>query len=50
MLSLFRRQANEVAQALAKVALFLASFHLFIDIPTCIQDNYNEWDELNFLL
>jgi hypothetical protein len=33
-----RIQANEVAHALAKAArTFLASVHLFIDIPTCIQ-------------
>jgi ribonuclease HI len=32
-----RRQANEVAHALARVATSLASFHIFIEIPTCIQ-------------
>lgn len=32
-----RRQANEVAHALPRVAPSLASFHYFIDIPTCIQ-------------
>lgn len=31
------RQANEVAHALPRVAPSLASFHNFIDIPTCIQ-------------
>jgi hypothetical protein len=31
-----RRQANEVAHALARVATSLASFHIFIEIPTCI--------------
>jgi hypothetical protein len=30
------RQANEAAHALAKAATFLASVHLFIDIPTYI--------------
>jgi hypothetical protein len=33
-----RRQANEVAHRLARVATSLASFHNFIDIPTCIFD------------
>jgi hypothetical protein len=33
-----RRQANEVAHKLARVALSLASFHIFSDIPTCIYD------------
>jgi ribonuclease HI len=33
-----RRQANEVAHNLAKVAPCLASFHIFTDIPTCIQN------------
>jgi hypothetical protein len=32
-----RRQANEVAHSLARVAPLLASFHIFSDIPTCIQ-------------
>jgi ribonuclease HI len=31
-----RRQANEVAHILARVATSLASFHNFIDIPTCM--------------
>jgi hypothetical protein len=31
-----RRQANEVAHRLAKAAPLLASFHIHIDIPTCI--------------
>ncbi|XP_058758252.1 uncharacterized protein LOC131631477 [Vicia villosa] len=31
-----RRQANEVAHALAKTAPSLASFHIFNDVPTCI--------------
>ncbi|KAK2437967.1 hypothetical protein QL285_022797 [Trifolium repens] len=31
-----RRQANEVAHRLAQVTTSLASFHNFIDIPTCI--------------
>ncbi|GAU17471.1 hypothetical protein TSUD_340140 [Trifolium subterraneum] len=33
-----RRQANEVAHRLAREATCLASFHIFIDIPTCIYD------------
>jgi hypothetical protein len=33
-----RRQANEVAHRLAGAAPSLASFHNFIDIPTCIYD------------
>jgi hypothetical protein len=33
-----RRQTNNVAHNLAKVAISLASFHIFIDIPTCSQD------------
>jgi ribonuclease HI len=33
-----RRQANEVAHTLARVSTSLASFHNFIDIPTCIYD------------
>ncbi|GAU29840.1 hypothetical protein TSUD_223860 [Trifolium subterraneum] len=33
-----RRQANEVAHRLARAATSLASFHIFIDIPTCIYD------------
>ncbi|XP_058742492.1 uncharacterized protein LOC131614986 [Vicia villosa] len=33
-----RRQANEVAHALARVAPFMANFHNFYDIPTCIQN------------
>jgi ribonuclease HI len=33
-----RRQANEVAHCLAKAAPCLASFHVFTDIPTCIQN------------
>ncbi|GAU43413.1 hypothetical protein TSUD_398900, partial [Trifolium subterraneum] len=33
-----RRQANEVAHRLAREATSLASFHIFIDIPTCIYD------------
>ncbi|XP_058733805.1 uncharacterized protein LOC131605473 [Vicia villosa] len=33
-----RRQVNEVAHALARVTPFLASFHNFTDIPTCIQN------------
>ncbi|XP_045831441.1 uncharacterized protein LOC123922796 [Trifolium pratense] len=36
-----RRQANEVAHALARVATSIASFHLFIDIPTCIVNILN---------
>ncbi|XP_058756628.1 uncharacterized protein LOC131629844 [Vicia villosa] len=31
-----RRQANEVARALTRVAPSLASFHNFFDIPACI--------------
>ncbi|GAU26189.1 hypothetical protein TSUD_354110 [Trifolium subterraneum] len=33
-----RRQANEAAHRLARVATSLASFHNFIDLPTCITD------------
>jgi hypothetical protein len=33
-----RRQANEVAHRLAREATSLASFHIFINIPTCIYD------------
>jgi len=33
-----RRQANEVAHALAKAATSSTSFHVFDDIPTCITD------------
>ncbi|XP_058778870.1 uncharacterized protein LOC131652897 [Vicia villosa] len=33
-----RRQANEVAHALARVAPSFASFHNFLEIPTCIQN------------
>ncbi|CAJ2637113.1 unnamed protein product [Trifolium pratense] len=36
-----RRQANEVAHALARVATSIASFHLFIDILTCIVNILN---------
>jgi hypothetical protein len=36
-----RRQANEVAHKLARVALSLASFHIFSDIPTYIYDIYD---------
>ncbi|CAJ2636114.1 unnamed protein product [Trifolium pratense] len=36
-----RRQANEVAHALARVATSLASFHLFIDVPICIGNIVN---------
>jgi ribonuclease HI len=31
-----RRQVNEVAHVLARVTTSLASFHIFIEIPTCI--------------
>jgi ribonuclease HI len=31
-----RRQPNEVAHVLARVVTSTASFHIFIDIPTCI--------------
>jgi ribonuclease HI len=31
-----RRQANEVAHALARVAPSIARSHIFIDVPTCI--------------
>ncbi|XP_045822258.1 uncharacterized protein LOC123915155 [Trifolium pratense] len=31
-----RRQANEAAHVLANVASSLASFHIFIDVPSCI--------------
>jgi hypothetical protein len=30
-----RRQTNEVVHALARVATFIASSHVFIDVPTC---------------
>ncbi|XP_045821752.1 uncharacterized protein LOC123914595 [Trifolium pratense] len=33
-----KRQANEVAHALARVAPSLASSNIFIDVPTCIRD------------
>lgn len=33
-----RRQANEAAHALARVAPSYFSFHNFINIPTCIQN------------
>jgi hypothetical protein len=36
-----RRQANEVAHVLARVATSLASFHLFIDVPLCIGNIVN---------
>jgi hypothetical protein len=32
------RQANEVAHRLAREATHLATFHIFINIPTCIYD------------
>jgi len=32
------RQINGVAPVLAKAALFLANFRIFIDIPTHIRD------------
>jgi hypothetical protein len=32
------RQINEVDHNLARVATFLANFHIFIDIPTYIYD------------
>lgn len=33
-----RRQANEVARALARVTSSLASFHILINVPTCIHN------------
>ncbi|CAJ2632579.1 unnamed protein product [Trifolium pratense] len=33
-----RRQANEVAHSFARMVTSLASFHNFLDIPTCIYD------------
>jgi len=38
MIELIRRQVNDVAHVLAKAALFLASFRIFNDIPTCNHD------------
>jgi len=31
-----KRQVNEIAHTLAKAAIFLTSFFLFIDVPNCI--------------
>jgi ribonuclease HI len=36
-----RRQANEVAHVLARVATSIASFHLFIDVLICIRQIIN---------
>jgi hypothetical protein len=33
-----RRQTNETAHALARVALSLANFHIFIDLLVCIHN------------
>jgi ribonuclease HI len=36
-----RKQANEVAYVLARIATSLTSFHLFIDVPLCIGNIIN---------
>jgi hypothetical protein len=33
-----RRQANETAHTLARVATSIADSNIFIDVPTCIND------------